>query len=347
MSRVPSRTCRASTDPRRRRGFTLIELMVAIAVASLLAATALVTMWGAQETASEARTQAQVAKINDLIITQWESYPTRKLTIDYSMGFSPTPRDKLQARLVLLRDTMRMEMPDRITDLSNPRVTLTFRDNNGNFRGAAQLHVEPRVWRAYQRKCLRILGQDPSKPLGTPNWSNWTPQFQGAECLYLILSELRDGDASVLSYFRDTEMTDVDNDGMLEISDGWGNPIIFLRWAPGFASDIQYLSRDRQPDHLDPLHTDPRWDPNWVHVNPALRAPYTLFPLIYSAGPDRSYAMKTDTNAGPPLHNYRTTSPIPMDPYAPTSDGGYIGDLDTSDPGSRDDNITNHFIEVR
>jgi len=65
----------------RNSAFTLVELMVSMAVAALLAATSLVALWGAQQQASESRSHAQVAKIGDLVTTHWETYPTRKLAI--------------------------------------------------------------------------------------------------------------------------------------------------------------------------------------------------------------------------------------------------------------------------
>jgi hypothetical protein len=303
-----------------------VELMVAVAVAALLAATVLMALWGAQEEARDARTQSQIARLNEWIMTRWESYASRQVPIVYfgpgNTPFVPTPREKLQARLILLRDLMRMELPDRKTDVLLPKSQVTFRDANGNVRGFAQLAREPQLWREYNRRV---------KP-------TWTEQFQGAECLYLIISVMRDENSTALEFFQDNEIGDVDQDGMLEILDGWGNPISFLRWAPGFDSQAQIPNRNRAPDYFDPLHVDPRW------ANPNEVVPFNLMPLIFSPGPDRSYGLITDTS-GPPFHAYPLTTPLPVDPYAPVSPGVYIGQRDgTSDA---DDNITNHLIEVR
>jgi prepilin-type N-terminal cleavage/methylation domain-containing protein len=306
----------------RRLAFTLVELMVAMAVATLLSATVLMALWSAQEEGRAARTRSQVTKLNEYIMSQWETYASAQIPIVYSgpnamTPFSPTPREKLQARLVLLRDMMRMELPDRKTDVLLPKVTLSFRDSSGNIRGYATLAREPRAWREYQRRAS----------------AGWTEQFQGAECLYLIISTLRDDNSTALDYFRNTDVGDKDGDGMLEIWDGWSNPIEFLRWAPGFDSLIQIPNRNRSPDYFDPLHVDPRW------ANPNELIPFNLTPLIYSAGADQSYGLLTE-----PAHAYATTNPIPVDPYAPTPNG-LIGQRDgTSDA---DDNITNHYLEVQ
>ena len=52
--------------------------------------------------------------------------------------------------------------------------------------------------------------------------------------------------------------------------DGWGKPICWLRWAPGFSpnSDIQVADPKARHDPFDPNNADP--------------AGYQLFPLIYA-----------------------------------------------------------------
>ncbi len=322
MSRVQARTDRSA--------FTLVELLLALAIATLLSATFLMAMWSAQEEARDARTHAQIARINEYIMIRWESYASRQVPIRFRpanpmVPFQPTPRERLLARLVLLRDQMRMELPDRITDVSSPKAQLVFTDQNGNPRGIAELAVEPSIWREYRRRAFSS-----PKP--------WTPEFQGAECLYLILATWRDENSNALDYFRDNEIGDVDGDDRPEILDGWGNPISFLRWAPGFDSPMQIPDRNRSPDYFDPLHVDPRW------MNPNQLIPFNLVPLVFSAGPDRSYGLFTDI-ASPPLLDYRSTSPLPVDPYVTIPPNILIGQSDgTSDAA---DNITNHLIEVR
>ena len=40
-----------------------------------------------------------------------------------------------------------------------------------------------------------------------------------------------------MSQFGENEIADLDGDGWPVFVDGWGNPIMFLRWAPGFSSE--------------------------------------------------------------------------------------------------------------
>ena len=86
------------------------------------------------------------------------------------------------------------------------------------------------------------------------NWRSdelWTPQFESAECLYLILSQIVEEDRSALEFFSDNEIADTDNDGIPEIVDSWGTPIFFLRWAPGYGISEQVTTISY--DSLDPL----------------------------------------------------------------------------------------------
>ena len=46
---------------------------------------------------------------------------------------------------------------------------------------------------------------------------------------------MKDGDKNALDFFMPDEIGDMDEDGMKEILDGWGTPIEFLRWAPGYS----------------------------------------------------------------------------------------------------------------
>src|SRR5205085_3922737 len=88
--------------------------------------------------------------------------------------------------------------------------------------------------RAYQRIAMRSVGAANLAALAAA----WSEQNQGSECLYLILSTMRDGDKAALDYFDGTEIGDTDADGMKEILDGWGTPIEFIRWPAGYAENV-------------------------------------------------------------------------------------------------------------
>ena len=59
-----------------------------------------------------------------------------------------------------------------------------------------------------------------------------------AELLYMIVSM---GSPEAMEQFNSSEIGDTDNNGYPEFLDGWGRPIFFLRWAPGFSTWIRDL----------------------------------------------------------------------------------------------------------
>jgi hypothetical protein len=124
--------------------------------------------------------------------------------------------------------------------------------------------------------------------------ANPTSQYEDAECLYMIAT-LAGQFQDVLTGLRPEQVGDVDNDGKKEFLDAWGNPIAFLRWAPGFVSDLNPPDPNVTPTFTPSLRTysalqiadtTNRHDPFDDSI--ADVTAYALFPLVYSAGPDGS-----------------------------------------------------------
>jgi len=171
--------------------------------------------------------------------------------------------------------------------------------------------------------------------------------YQGAECLYMIVT--RSGfSPDAIESFRPDEIGDKDDDGAKEFHDGWGNPIAFIRWAPGFSSSpsgsphyspVQIADPARYPDPLD-LGT-PRHDPT----------AFELVPLIYSPGPDEAtsgssgYGILTSGTAGWPMVPLQLETGICE--RSDDTGKGLIGAPDPDNPSAYKDNITNHDLMVR
>jgi prepilin-type N-terminal cleavage/methylation domain-containing protein len=357
-----------------RKGFTLAELMIVILIMAILAGLGFSAFNGVMNMAREQRTGTEIKKISALIGERWEGYRTRSVPVKslaanplafiyadtvisaaqaQSLGISTVQqsgRSRGLLRVLALRALMRMELPDRRTDVVN------FTNYTPEVQGFAALsggNVDLSQWmaiaslqRKYFNTAVKFLGGQQGVQSTYNVLNNWTPENEGAECLYLILGTMRDGDKAALDYFDSTEIGDTDNDGMPEILDGWGNPIKFIRWPAGYVQPALppgYSQQDTAtPDPFDPAKSDPQWL--------STPMPYSLYPLIYSAGRDKSYDIAERVDANSTYRFAVPTSPslinLPNDPYFnPNVTGQYLlgtpADIDGDGRLSFADNITN------
>ena len=294
---------------RPRASFTMVELLVVTIVIGLLASMIMFAAHGAMVSAQKARTRAQIARLDVIISDIWQRYETRRLPF---LAYSTNPRDVAEFRVEKIRELMRTELPDRKTDVFDPPTP--------DRRSALS--------RAYLRRVNNV--------------SSWTIEHQGAECLYMIVSMTHDGLRSPLEFFNENEVGDVDNDQMPEFLDAWGQPIEFLRWAPGFLSPRQPRDIDSSGKYVFP----DAFDRLGLYENT-----YVLHPLIFSAGPDREYDIRTDhTPPNAPLR-YSVTIPYNNNPYYMPSGGSQLGTPeDVAVPpdgeGNFRDNIHNHLLNT-
>ncbi len=340
------RRARKSTS----RAFTLIELMLVMGMMAILMAATGLALAQAMEQGRVSRTQAQIARIHGLLMTRYDTYRTRSIRIPSTFGVPQNARTLAIRRLNMLRQVIRFEMPERPNDIGILNAGVVD-PPNPDPNPLYQLSAMPSISNSYRR-------------LLTQNYQTRTSRGGNhffldlrnceSECLYLILSTIQDGDTNGLDFLLPSEIGDTDKDGMNEILDGWGTPIVFLRWAPGFVSPLQ---NHLDPDPFDPLKVDPsRTHPGTGQVIPN----YQLVPLIFSSGPDGRLGLwtrKRNPGSTEILHDFSIPAQnqlaISNDPYCfpnPTSD---LPGEDNYQFGQRyvgpdglevSDNITNHFL---
>jgi prepilin-type N-terminal cleavage/methylation domain-containing protein len=365
-----------------RRGVTLIELLVVILIISILAALVLGVAAVAGETARQAQTRHVVERLHTLMVEHYGTYKTRRVKLHESdstmVGIEAQianrfPNDAIrknqalaEARLYAMRELMLMEVPDRWSDvlLGDLGVDSDLPPNAENpplyFAGRTDLSS------VYLRRYKALIGRT-NTVSGQPNKVGDIRNNQGAECLYMIVT-LACGDGEARSLFKEADIGDVDGDGAPEFLDGWGHPISFLRWAPGFDSQIQLNANDLQT-------SDKTLPTYWTTAAAKDHDPFDLFrrdplafrltPLIYSPGRDESSGL----NAAETFVTWRTsplTTTLSLGNNAPfikapvltpyqkigSSPSAYVGtDLHFADPTKWDetatDNVHNHLMGQR
>ena len=360
-------------------------MLIVIAIIAILAAAMAYAVGGAQESAKVAKTRAIIAKLHTLVSQKYESYRNRRLpiaipptVIDPATGgaIATPPRAIAKLRCDALRALIKMEMPERWTDVvddpakspikivkpgaprSDPTKWTPYGDVTNPSRAATVTMQRPAASQAY----LAFFNS-----LGAFNATSLESDGnQGAKCLYLLVTKGLD-EPDVLENFSDSEIGDPDHSGCKVFLDAWGNPIRFLRWAPGLVSSLQPAGPSaaehdlRMPDPTDPAGIYYAPKPGSIAARGPGRAmgnTFALYPLIYSAGADGHYdILSTGYSGGVPFH-YSQTKP-PNNPFetvwnAPAYPYGPIGAavVDSADRETRTalanaDNITNHDIGAR
>jgi len=343
------------TPKRIRRaddGFTLVEIMVTLVVISILAGMTMVGIESARGTARHAQTRGLVARINEVISANWDEYHYRVLPVQFDIdvllaNYDVTsgeslpqllPEEAGRIRLMMLRDLMRMELPDRKSDLflanGNRAAATDVRAIGLVYDPDMQPLTEqnlPVAWppsarlRSYQNKVIRIFDANADGSLDAGELAAWTPQNESAECLFLVLSSITSNGIAALDVIAPYQIDDTDGDGMNEIVDSWRNPISWIRWPAGSPSDA--IRRDAA-DEFDLLSSD------WGAQLPSVAIAYSLIPQVVSSGPDGELGLITTQFPDTAYHvmqwpSSATTSTIGnhayIDPYDRLRTGGISG----------------------
>jgi prepilin-type N-terminal cleavage/methylation domain-containing protein len=213
-----------------RRGMTLVELMVTMVVITILSSLSLAGLAVARTTAKRAKTVTTIQKLSQVILPYYEQYETRRPVISNTSVLAAMPSGRAyltDAKQLAIRRLMTLELPERAADIAdafamqgNAMVATPYQKSyQGTFVGFGD--VPPASRRYYQ-----LLSAASNTPTS-------------AELLHLIVTRGPVADPDIVAHFRDDEVRDTDGDGLPEFVDGWNRPIMFKRWATGFASPAQ------------------------------------------------------------------------------------------------------------
>jgi prepilin-type N-terminal cleavage/methylation domain-containing protein len=285
--------CKVGRSRRDRRkydnAFTLIELLLVITIIGILTGISVTITRQAYHTARVARTNATITKLDRVIMEMYADFENRRVPSP-NFGSSSTVQAQVTqaARLWFLRDMIRMEMPCNWEEVTKGPVQMRFQygPNAADIvpSGGSGTNWGVKVDDSPLRQLYRKAYEDAvmRSNVATVN------RFASAKCLYLVVMY---GNPEVRELFQDREIK-TDEDGLSYFIDGWGNPIYFLRWAPGLA--LSERQSPNRPDPLDPTevggvlddsHTQTDLGNNrWVIDLTGNQPGWALLPVIMSSG---------------------------------------------------------------
>ena len=342
--------------PGLRAGYTVVELLVVVAIVTILASIGFVMVKNFGQTGRDAQTQSTLKKVDAALQDRLQSLSRFYETADRVAG---TPRINIPVYI---------DDPQTYTIGPN-----TFNDRelwsmNGSNPAPPRNFIELRARKKYKKKHFPMnfdemdLDNDNNSDItGLPIGSTppgHDPETENAEVLYYFLSKGAQfgSEAVAVVDFVDREIADTDGDGLLEIVDGWGKPIRFYRWptriirpqaAGNEATEVTTLDNstlniNRAAIFLignipaaQILRNDPQ-DPLGVNGAPpdvferAFHTKQTYHaPLVVSAGPDGIFGL--------------------LSPTSETANFGHLGQPDnTGDPNAEfiQDDISNLLLRV-
>lgn len=349
-----------------RAGYTLIELLIVIMIITILAGLILGVAAIAGETAREAQSRHIVERLHTLLMEHYDTYKTRRVKLNSNVEASI--RNKIanagvrggvlaEARLYALREMMLMEVPDRWSDVLLADVGSGTAFPNGTPGSPIYLAGRTDLSNVYLRRYLSLIDPNRKNTLtGARNTADEIKRNQGAECLYMIVT-LVCGDGEARTLFAESSIGDVDGDGAPEFLDGWGHPINFLRWAPGFDSQIE-LNQNTIDQMVNGTQTTEAQkqiakDHDPFDVFRVDNRAFRLVPLIYSPGRDESSGLNAATDyvtwpkaAGVTVNNNSPYLQPRLTPYEldPPNLDSYLG---TKVDETVTDDIHNHLLGLR
>ncbi len=261
---------------RNRRGFTLPELLIVIAIIGVLASMGLGIMRKAQVDAREAATQSRIEQIESLLQMQLEDYEVRRLPIALReiAAYCNHPPNRIHADLNpgtqqnlladvrnlkrrILADIINAEMPRPVIDTGSqsgfayntdvglfPTTLPGFNNPMGftdwlNNRFGAQPTGYPNI-------VARLNTLTPAK-VQSWQWIANLPTAQRdtfdlpGEYLYQIMSRIDIDGSSAIELLGNASIGNSDQDDFLEIVDAWGEPMSLRIWqidADEVATDV-------------------------------------------------------------------------------------------------------------
>jgi prepilin-type N-terminal cleavage/methylation domain-containing protein len=227
-----------SHSSRRRPGFSLIELLVVIAIIAVvvgLGAGAYIRSIGTQR---DRNSKVLLEKLHTELHQQWTkaiyevNESTKRSSPPASFRVAAGNIDIL-AQELWLKFQLRAQFPMTYAEALNPVV-------GSQYLSPADMGPVAPYVKALNGKTQAV-----------------NPATESAACLLMALQRPRGGMKSNTEIdIGPAHIKDTDGDGVPELVDGWGNPVVFIRWGTDFPK-LDALAKNKGAHNLDRDDQDP------------------------------------------------------------------------------------------
>jgi len=231
-----------------RRAFTLLELLMVIAIISILMSMSVVVMLGFKDSAEEEATSATVQKLARLVEQRIEAFDRAfrgvreqsALTAMRSLLVDPNKDGNRSdgvfgvydsaVKILAKKSLFRFEFPQSFSD------RLALGDSSTLVPGLPDSMyiaiVAPTVRTDLGLPTTTSLTAPAIVSEATTRFAKHQKNTESAECLYFQLFASGNYGATAVDgdRFTEREIQDTDGDGLPEFIDAWGNPLRFYRW---------------------------------------------------------------------------------------------------------------------
>jgi prepilin-type N-terminal cleavage/methylation domain-containing protein len=223
-----------------RSAFTLLELLIVIAIIALLMGISFSVMYGLVSQAEEEATIATVRKVDALLQQRIEAFDrtfkgNKKTSAVNGISVLLASQNIFGVRddvkeILAKKALFRFEFPQRIDErrlFGDPDTVVTGLPDT-IFRAVAAPNARQ-----------QLVNEGNATPSDTDiqnrvisNWANHRSETESAALLHfaLLASDSYGVGAVDGDRFTDKEVADTDGDGLPEFIDAWGNPLRFYRW---------------------------------------------------------------------------------------------------------------------
>lgn len=246
---------------RQRLAFTMIEILVVLAIIgvliTILGATATVTIRKARESA----TTALLKKIDDLLDERLKGFERATKSRDFerivqqqakaleTSGIFGVRKSVIAA--IARKDYFRQQFPQRWEDLADgeDRNWNGIADPGESAFGPSTNSVPDVLERVPGAVLAKLQSQGLAIPTNPVSATAARHETESAELLYYMLTKMEALGVPPVgeSEFSTSEVKDTDGDGLLEFVDGWGQPLRFYRWPTRLLKPNGVFGLDGQP----------------------------------------------------------------------------------------------------